>query len=332
MEERRPTFHKKRVAIAGVVSALLVAAALVHQTKERTPTPPTAPGKAVVSADGTDINFPAESPALKLFQTQTIQKSNTSLTVVAPARIVASISKQANGSTIHLFDSADLTSLYAQFRQSQALLDRNQKNISRVRDMYANQAATARDLNESENEFLSAKAAMAEVEAKLRASGFNPRGLEKGKAGTVWLLADVPESQLSEVEEGEDVKVALSAFAGQTFPGRAEAVGDVIDPTTRAVQVRVSLPNPNGKILPGMYGRADFGKAKQSMLAVPISALVTVEEQTYVFVAKSDTEFQRVPVVVSTTADQAILLEGVEEGAKIVTSGVLLLKGLSFGF
>jgi multidrug efflux pump subunit AcrA (membrane-fusion protein) len=98
------------------------------------------------------------------------------------------------------------------------------------------------------------------------------------------------------------------------------------------VRVRITVAN-NGKILPGMYGKADFGAPQDSVLAIPVAAVVTVEEQAYIFVAKSDSEFERRKVtLVSAGADQAVVLEGLKEGETVVTSGAMLLKGLSFGF
>jgi cobalt-zinc-cadmium efflux system membrane fusion protein len=81
-----------------------------------------------------------------------------------------------------------------------------------------------------------------------------------------------------------------------------------------------------------MFGKVDFGYS-QSSISLPTSAVVTVEDQSYVFVTKAKNEFHRVSVsVLRNDSNNVIILYGVNDGDKVATEGSILLKGLSFGY
>jgi cobalt-zinc-cadmium efflux system membrane fusion protein len=253
---------------------------------------------------------------------------------ITPARVVASIAAGLTSrDQIVLFDYPDVTSLYSQFRQGRANTERTTKNLERIKDMFANQAATARDLNEAETEATNARASMAESEAKLRALGFNPIEFGSVTSATAWLMSDVPESQLPEVQKGEDVDIVFSSFPDTKIQGRAEAIGEVVDPVTRTVRVRVSTPNPQGRILPGMFARIDFGDPVSGVFVLPNAAVVTVEGADYVFVQVDGITFERRRITVgSSGTTEVVVLKGLREGELVVVEGAMLLKGLSFGY
>jgi multidrug efflux pump subunit AcrA (membrane-fusion protein) len=263
-----------------------------------------------------------------------VEKRTATIPVIAPARVVASIVPGLSSTDrIVMFDSPDVTSLYSQYRQSSANVARASKNLSRIKDMFQNQAATAKDLNDAENDAATGKAAMAESESKLRGLGYNPPEFNTVPPGTAWLMCDVPESQLNEVQRGEDVPIQLASFPDGKFRGRADAIGEVVDPVTRTVKVRVSMPNPRGRILPGMFARVDFGDPISGIVLFPASGVVTVEGADYAFIQLNDSEFVRRRITIgSSGAKDVIVLKGLSDGERVVTDGAMLLKGLSFGY
>lgn len=290
--------------------------------------------KASVTDGGLTVRIPVGSPGLEQISTVVAHKGSTLISVFAPARVVASISRAVTSREhIVLFESADVTSLYSQYRQARANVRLTDDNLVRVRDMYANQGVTARDLNQAENDAANAHASMAEMEGRLRALGFNPVDLEADTTARVWLISDVPETQLHEVQKGEDVDVVFSGIPDKKFVGTADAIGEVIDPVTRTVKVRVSLPNPARRFLPGMFAHVDFGDPISGVVVLPNTSVVTVNSQDYVFVQPVIGEFHRRPVtIVSSSGKEIVVLKGLEDGETVVTQGAMLLKGLSFGF
>lgn len=290
--------------------------------------------RASVSDDGMTVRIPGGSPGLRQIQTVVVSKGIATVSVLAPARIVAVVSAaEGTQDKIILFDSPEVTSLYSQYRQSKTSVLRTANNLSRIRNMYENQTATGKDVNEAETDAANALAAKSEYEAKLRALGFNALELDNVPAGRVWLISDVIDAQLSEVQKGEDVDIVFSSYPEKKYTGKADAIGDVIDPVTRTVKVRVTLPNVHGKLLPGMFARVDFGDPLKSVIILPLSAVVTVDAKDYVFVETAPGEYRRREVTtVHSSSTGVVVKEGLQDGEHVVAEGVMLLKGLSFGY
>ncbi len=319
----------------GIIVATILALAALAGCDDRSGDREAPPSRrAVVSGDGLTITFPSGSPGLDQLATDTAKKGTVMISVLAPARVVASIVSLPGdtGKTV-VFDSPDVTSLYSQYRQSIANVERTNRNLSRIREMFSNQGATAKELNDAENDAATARASLSENEGKLIALGFEPRELGSVPPKTVWLISDVPENELNEVQRGEDVDVVFTAFPDRKYIGKAVAVGAVIDPVTRTVKVRVSMKNPKGDLLPGMFARVDFGDPRSGVVIIPVSAVVTVEGSDYVFVETAPGVFQRRVLMLAHADEQrAIVAKGLEGGEQVVTRGAMLLKGLSFGY
>jgi len=288
----------------------------------------------MVSEQGAKINFPNNDPGLERIKSSIVNKGRVMISVFAPSRVVATIS---SGSTskekVILFDSPDVASLYSSFRQAKSNVSLTDKNLERIQDMFKNQAATGKDLNQAETDAENAKVSLAEMESRLRTVGYNPKELENTLPGTIWLNSDVLESQLSEVDKGEAVDIYFNAFPDKKFEGRAVSIGDVVDPTTRTVKVRVSMKDPHGKFLPGMFAKIDYGDPKDNCLVIPLSSVITVEGNDYVYLQKAQGEFVRQKVVLGQQNEsQVIVLKGINNGDEIVTEGAILLKGLSYNY
>ena len=290
--------------------------------------------KPAVSDDGKTIRFPFITAGLQQIQTTEAREGTALVSVIAPARVVATISPAATLSrNIMLFESPDVTTLYSQYRQSSSNVELTSKNLVHVKEMYNNQGATARDLNQAETDAANARASMGEMEGRLRAFGFNPAELESVATQTAWLMSDVPETELHKVQKGENVEIVFSSFPDKKLIGKAAAIGDVVDPVTRTVKVRVTLQNPSGRFLPGMFARVDFSSPQRGVIILPLNAIVTVDANDYAFVQIAEGEFSRRKVTISNANElSAVVLNGISEGEKVVTSGTMLLKGLSFGY
>jgi Cu(I)/Ag(I) efflux system membrane fusion protein len=100
----------------------------------------------------------------------------------------------------------------------------------------------------------------------------------------VWVLADVFESELPFVREGQDATIAMSYLPGRTFTGRVSLVSPLVDTMTRTVKVRIELDNRDLALRPGMFAevklRADLG----TRIAVPKDAVLRSGTRDLVFV------------------------------------------------
>jgi cobalt-zinc-cadmium efflux system membrane fusion protein len=289
-----------------------------------------------VTQNGMVITFPDSSTNMQRFKTTSAKEGKANVNVDAPARVVATMSssldKGKKGNVV-LFENPDITSLFSQYRQNKTTLSLNENNLTRVREMFNNQGVTAKEVNQAEADVATARASASEMEARLRTAGFNPLEVESSPAGSVWIVSDVPESQLHNVEHGESVDIMLSSFPNDHFTGRVEAIGDAVDASTRTVKVRVSMKNSAGKLLPGMFAKVDFTEPQDHVIALPPTAIVTVEGKDYAFVQTANNRFERRTVtVISSLPEQVIVASGLKQGEQVVTEGAILLKGLSFGF
>src|SRR5580704_4656470 len=67
----------------------------------------------------------------------------------------------------------------------------------------------------------------------------------------------VPQQAVAQVRLGQTVTVQIDAFKDQPFPGEVSAINPKVDASTRNVQVRATLKNPDHKLIPGMYATID---------------------------------------------------------------------------
>ncbi len=69
----------------------------------------------------------------------------------------------------------------------------------------------------------------------------------------VWVQAKIYEDQVDRIRLGQEVEATGESFPGQVFKGKVAFIDPALDPTTRTVNVRYDLPNPEGRLRPGMY-------------------------------------------------------------------------------
>jgi membrane fusion protein, multidrug efflux system len=142
---------------------------------------------------------------------------------------------------------------------------------------------------------------------------------------------DIPESQLANVQPGTLITMRSDALKGETFEARVAVLDSRVDPRTRTVKARAIVPNPSGKIKPGMLLTGIVAASPRQSVAVPESALVDDGTSTYVFTAerKGDGPAQaaRNTVVVGVRKDgYAEIVSGVAAGAPVVTEGLVRLR------
>jgi RND family efflux transporter MFP subunit len=144
---------------------------------------------------------------------------------------------------------------------------------------------------------------------------------------TVRLVANVVEKDLRRVEQGEQAKVEVDAFPGETFSGRVARVAPVLDPATRTAQIEVEIPNPGNRLKPGMYARVSLTiEERKNALTVPTNAVVNVEGERGVFLAENDTAaFKKVEIGIEESA-RIEVLNGVKDSDRVITTGAAALQ------
>jgi cobalt-zinc-cadmium efflux system membrane fusion protein len=145
----------------------------------------------------------------------------------------------------------------------------------------------------------------------------------------LWVVGSVFESDLNLVHLGQSWTIRFP-FSPQTPVGRVEYVSQRVDPSSRAVRIRTSIPNPDGTLRAGMLVSGSLeieGRADRTV--VPRSALVVAGDRRYVFVRCADERFARREVEVAhETASEAVLAAGTAPGEEAVVTGALMLAQL----
>jgi RND family efflux transporter MFP subunit len=144
----------------------------------------------------------------------------------------------------------------------------------------------------------------------------------------VWVVGDVFERDLSLVMASDSTVITTTAYPGEQFDGRVDYVSDVIDPMTRTAKIRVSVPNPKGRLKPEMFAAIALGVGgSKRVLTVPAKAVFTEGGRSWVYVATSDRHFRR--RLVDVDQDQGVnrrVRSGLRSGERVVTDGGLLLR------
>jgi RND family efflux transporter MFP subunit len=173
------------------------------------------------------------------------------------------------------------------------------------------------------------------IERKVNAGA----GIEAGQSlftianlSTVWVIANVPEAQVSSLRAGSAAEIRASALGNQTLTGRVSYIAPQLNEETRTARVRIEVSNPGERLKAGMFADVEFqmlgAAASPPELVVPEEAIQRIGERTVVFIPEEEEgHFKVRNVEVGATTDGLRrILSGLEAGEKVVTKGSFTLK------
>ena len=147
---------------------------------------------------------------------------------------------------------------------------------------------------------------------------------------TVWVLADVYESELQFVRDGMPASLTLKAFPNREFKGKVLFIDPVLDPQTRTVKVRLAFANPKGELRPEMFGEVVLHGTPREGLRIPQDAIIDSGTEKIVFVALGDGKFQPRRVQPGDASGNAVeILAGLNLGDQVVTRANFLIDSES---
>jgi RND family efflux transporter MFP subunit len=149
------------------------------------------------------------------------------------------------------------------------------------------------------------------------------------------LAGQVPVQSAARVQRGQTVEFTVDAYPGEIFEGIVARVDPTADAATRQVGVYLRLPNPNGRIVGGVFatGRV-LSATTDSVLAVPLAAVRTEGEGTYVWLIEQN-RLTRRPVVTGGREDATGLIEilsGVRAGDRVLAAPGAVQEGTPVTF
>jgi Cu(I)/Ag(I) efflux system membrane fusion protein len=149
----------------------------------------------------------------------------------------------------------------------------------------------------------------------------------------VWVIAEVAEADIGDIAVGTPATITLRAFPNEPHEGKVTFIyPEMMKPETRTLSVRVELPNPDGRIKPGMYADVllDPGAKKEPVIAVPASAVIDSGTRKVVLIAKGEGRFDPRAVKLGNSGGGYFeVLDGVKSGEEVVTSATFLIDSES---
>ncbi len=152
----------------------------------------------------------------------------------------------------------------------------------------------------------------------------------------IYVNFGLPQQALGQVRVGRSLRVTSEDLVGKVFTGRVTALDSVVDQATRNVQVQATLPNPEGKLQPGMFVQVEVVLgASRSVVTLPASAISYAPYGDSVFVIaelkdpKGQTYRgvrQQFVKLEGSRGDQVAVVSGLNPGDEVVTSGVFKLR------
>ena len=273
------------------------------------------------------------------------------------------------GSVLAILSSPEVAELHGKELEAQARLNLAQSNLRRITKLSQLGAAAGKDLASAESEVATAQAEITHIRASLAALGSDERikghsissvalrapisgtiterlvnagaGVQAGAPlfsiadlSTVWVIANVPESQINTMRIGTPAEIRSPALGQSIARGRVTYIDPVLNEQTRTGRVRLDVVNPNQQLKIGTFVEVNFeaGAAAQSEaateLVVPDEAIQTVENKTIVFVPDAKpAHFQMREIQVGGQADGVRkVIAGLTAGERVVTKGSFVLK------
>ena len=144
---------------------------------------------------------------------------------------------------------------------------------------------------------------------------------------SVWIIASIPEADLSMIEAGQEVSLQFPSAPGAPDQGTVDYVYPTIDPRTRTADVRIEVGNPAGALRPGAYADIQFSLGSgEARLSVPSEALLRDSRGQHVIVSLGDGRFAGRPVQTGVSDGQRTeILDGLKRGDSVVVSGQFML-------
>jgi Cu(I)/Ag(I) efflux system membrane fusion protein len=147
---------------------------------------------------------------------------------------------------------------------------------------------------------------------------------------TVWVDAQIYESDLPLVVKGQTAEVQLSYLPGERFSATVSDVYPYLDAATRTARVRLDVPNPDGKLRPDMYAEVSLEVPRGEQLVVPEAAVIMAGKTDLVFLdlGKGRLKPQKIEIG-RKGADGYVVLSGLNDGDVVVTAGNFLVAAES---
>jgi cobalt-zinc-cadmium efflux system membrane fusion protein len=262
------------------------------------------------------------------------------------------------GQTLAVIQSGEVIGYNSELVQAQAELRLAEKNLQVAKDMYADKLNSERDVLAARKEVEREQAELNRLKEVLQIYGADSQSQSVVKApisgyvlekninrGTqlrsddaasvftisqlneIWILANVNESDIGRIKEGLPAQIQTLSYPGQIFAGKVDKVYNVLDQTTKTMQVRIRLPNEKMLLKPGMNASVTLSFEEGGTLpTVPAKALIFDKSKQFVMVFHDRKHIDTREVQVhKSQGDVAYIKNGLRPGERVITQSQLLI-------
>lgn len=147
---------------------------------------------------------------------------------------------------------------------------------------------------------------------------------------SVWIMANIYENEISKIKTGQYADITLTGD-NNILRGRIDYINPLLNTDSRTVEVRITAPNGNLKLKPGMYVKVNIQTEKtSSSIVLPRTAVLRTGRMDMVYIKKADNIFSPRQVKVGEERNGMIsILTGIEEGDEVVVSAGFLIDSES---
>lgn len=139
------------------------------------------------------------------------------------------------------------------------------------------------------------------------------------------VIVNVAQTDLATVRRGNPAQILVNTYPGRTFAGTVTRIAAGVDPATRTIQVEIDIPNPDHALRPGMYATVEIQAGSHRALLVPLSALVTVGTQHFVWIVVDEVATEREITIGQSTQNAVEVTAGLTPGDVVVVRGTTLV-------
>jgi membrane fusion protein, multidrug efflux system len=230
----------------------------------------------------------------------------------------------------------------AELMAARAALSESQSQLDRSRELFATNALSQSQMDQLEATLSANQARVTTAQSRLNDTTIRApfdgrvglRNVSVGSllsAGTVITTLDdtriikldfaVPESFVAVLKEGLPLTASSVAFPNRQFAGKVASVDSRVDPTTRSVVVRASVPNPDGALKPGMFLTVKMRQDRERIVMIPEQALVPEEGRQFVFVAEGERAAKREVAIGRRKPGRVEIIRGLAAGDRVIVEG-----------
>ena len=255
----------------------------------------------------------------------------------------------SKGQKLVVMDDVNTVSYQTQVDNAKANLRNIQLNYDRAVELFKIGGGTKQQVDQMEVQLINAKNTLASAERTLRnvqentvltapisgvvtARNYDPGDmtgalpiLTIARVQPVKVVINVTESELSHIKQGMPATLSFDTYGDETFSGTVTMVAPTVDPGSRTFGVEITSPNSDGRMLPGMFGRATLNLGTRERVVVPDKAVVKQQGSGnhYVYVynpSDHKVSYNQVELGQRLGAEYE-LISGVEPGSQVVVSG-----------